>query len=147
MTQHQQPPNINPWDHPERTMRWTAPEIKWIQAYATRHAIDSIEHSRTQVHADVSAWLESQRIDGGAHGFEAVGVEALSRMWSAARASASAPVVGDSERLVFLYSGRRTESCSLVDLELRMLNGHLPTMLEVRSAIDAAMAAAQKGGE
>jgi hypothetical protein len=29
-------------------------------------------------------WLEAQRINGGPHGFEAVGREALSRMWAAA---------------------------------------------------------------
>lgn len=36
-------------------------------------------------------WLEAQRINGGPHGFECVGREALSRMWAAA-------VVPDQER-------------------------------------------------
>jgi hypothetical protein len=32
----------------------------------------------------LDAWLEAQRINGGPHGFECVGREALSRMWAAA---------------------------------------------------------------
>ena len=48
-----------------------------------------------QIDPDCRRWLEGQRIDGGPHGFEAAGVEALSRMWRAARASNQAEPVGE----------------------------------------------------
>lgn len=36
---------------------------------------------------DLDHWLEAQRINGGPHGFECVGREALARLWDAAAAS------------------------------------------------------------
>lgn len=36
---------------------------------------------------DLDLWLEAQRINGGPHGFECVGREALTRLWDAAAAS------------------------------------------------------------
>jgi hypothetical protein len=49
----------------------------------------------------------------------------------------------DSARLAYLYSGKDTTSDALIKLELRMINDDIPTMGEVREAIDAAMAATQ----
>lgn len=48
-----------------------------------------------QIDPDCRRWLEGQRIDGGPHGFEAAGVEALSRMWRAARTSNQAEPAGE----------------------------------------------------
>jgi hypothetical protein len=44
----------------------------------------------------------------------------------------------DAERLAYLYSGTKTESNALVNLEMKMLDGYIPTIDEVRAAIDAA---------
>jgi transposase-like protein len=50
----------------------------------------------------------------------------------------------DAERLAFLYSGVRTLSSALIDIELILLNGDVPTIDEVRAAIDAARKEEQK---
>lgn len=57
-------------------------------------------------------------------------VERLTRERDEARA--------DAERLAFAYSGARTESSALVEIELRLLSGEVPTIEEVRAAIDDA---------
>lgn len=44
----------------------------------------------------------------------------------------------DARRLAFAYSGQKTDSNALVELELRFLNGDIPTLDEVRAAIDRA---------
>jgi chromosome segregation ATPase len=50
----------------------------------------------------------------------------------------NAELRADAERLAFLYSGVRTLSSALIDIELILLNGDVPTIDEVRAAIDAA---------
>jgi len=45
----------------------------------------------------------------------------------------------DSERLAYLYSGTKTGSNALIDIELRLLNGDAVTLDEARNAIDEAM--------
>jgi ABC-type transporter Mla subunit MlaD len=47
----------------------------------------------------------------------------------------------DAERLAYIYSGQRTTSDALVNLELRLLHGEAVTMDAVRTAIDDAIAA------
>lgn len=45
----------------------------------------------------------------------------------------------DTDRLTFIYSKFRTNLDDLVNLETRLLNDDVPTMDEVRSAIDKVM--------
>lgn len=67
--------------------KYLVSEIERIGALAAKR-LSELEASHPVMHQDARSWLESQRIDGGPHGFESVGVEALSRMWAAAVASA-----------------------------------------------------------
>ena len=47
----------------------------------------------------------------------------------------------DSDRLAYVYSGAKTDSNALVEIELRLINGDVPTIEEVRIAIDTAIRA------
>lgn len=63
------------------------------------------------VFSDVRSWLDAQRLGGPAHGFECVGVEALSRMWSAAKASERgriASLLMASDASLLLMAGEMT---------------------------------------
>ncbi len=51
----------------------------------------------------------------------------------------------DAERLAYVYSGQKTGSNALVNIELRLINDDVPTIDEVRLAIDAAIAAQGEG--
>lgn len=53
-----------------------------------------------------------------------------------------AELEADAKRIAFLFSGIRTTSNALVELELRLINGETPSLDAVRSAIDDAMMAA-----
>lgn len=46
----------------------------------------------------------------------------------------------DSERLAYVYSGKQTACAALVKLELRLIDNDVPTIDEVRAAIDRARA-------
>jgi hypothetical protein len=46
---------------------------------------------------------------------------------------------GDAARFAYLYSGQKTGSNALVEIEMRMLSGDVPTLDEVRSAVDECM--------
>jgi hypothetical protein len=50
----------------------------------------------------------------------------------------------DARRLAFLYGPDTTDSLALYELELRVFNDDWPTLDEVRAAIDAAIAKAEK---
>lgn len=58
----------------------------------------------------------------------------------------NAELRADAERLAYLYSGQKTSSDALVELELRLLNGDTITLDEARAAIDAARIAQKTGG-
>ncbi len=44
----------------------------------------------------------------------------------------------DTDRLAFVYSAQSHKNNALLDLEIRMFNNDIPTIEEVRAAIDAA---------
>ena len=45
----------------------------------------------------------------------------------------------DAERFAYLYSGQKTESNALIEIEMRLLSGDVPTLDEVRAAVDECM--------
>ncbi len=47
----------------------------------------------------------------------------------------------DVERLAWHFGGAKTDSDAMIQIELRLLNGDVPTLDEVRQALDAAMKA------
>lgn len=97
-----------------------------------------------QERAALQDWLESQRINGGPHGFECVGSEALLMVWQAATARQASELEAlrkDAERIDWLADQFKT--CTVYmsgqhpwapnSYKLRQLAG--PTF---RAAIDAA---------
>ena len=61
-------------------------------------------------------------------------------------ARALEPMVRDGERLQAYCMTRNPENDALLQIELRILNGEIPTMDEWRTAIDAAVGAALEDG-
>lgn len=45
----------------------------------------------------------------------------------------------DAARFAYLYSGAKTGSNALIEIEMRLLSGDVPTLDEVRSAVDECM--------
>ena len=45
----------------------------------------------------------------------------------------------DAARFAYLYSGTKTGSNALIGIEMRMLSGDVPTLDEVRAAVDECM--------
>lgn len=45
----------------------------------------------------------------------------------------------DATRFAYLFSGKKTGSGALVGIEIRMLNGDVPTLRDVRAAVDECM--------
>lgn len=112
----------------ERLMAEVATERDVGKAMARRaaDAVAEVERLRRQK----SEARHSLEIERAAASMLVDAVERLTRERDEARA--------DAERLAFVYSGSRTESGALVAIELRLLSGEVPTIEEVRAAIDAA---------
>jgi len=51
----------------------------------------------------------------------------------------------DAERYRWQYSGAKTDSDALVNIQIRMIHGEVPALEEVRAAFDAAMKEKQHG--